>query len=602
MAKYSIEDTTLTAIADEIRNKTGLTDSIDNEQMVIDIASLPPLTIGDVPAYVQTEAERVADVVKALQSDNTLSFIAMSDVHVGSDTQSRNSALHAAQAANIIKKNAPIDFSVVLGDIVTGGTTDTLDVHLDNHMQVKRTLAIADLDAELGGNHDSNPYNEASHITAGELYKYQGRHNIDVVKPTTETDRNYFYFDIESKKTRVVCLNTADLKGLVFSAISDGHYISAYQLQWLVATLDMTGKTDWKIIVLSHHPIHWYNSMTNILAVLNAYVEGSSGSVRVDNTTISFDFSGKNTAKLVGCFHGHTHNFINGKVGDNEIIRMGTPNACFGGNNSYGSSSYNSDFRQKYGEVTVEADGTLKQIVYAKTANSAKDTAFCVYTIDFENEVIFATCYGAGYDRHISWKDVVQYTISNVLTGVSTNNSATVIEQGSNYTATLSVADTYTLKSLVVTMGGTDITDTVVNDLSAVNQILISTDESGAIYNGIGYKDSCRLGSSNTENTLEGYTSTGYIPVVYGDTISTKNVSIDGLTSTPYCLVFDSNKSLIVAKKMSEVLTVDESGNGTIDSTLFGINGMGQCYIRIVYATNENAILTVNEEIDKTGK
>lgn len=449
----------LTAIADEIRGKTGLSDAITLDQMVLDIASIPTAA-KDVPSYVQNEAERVAVAVKVLQSDSTVSFIGMSDVHIGSDSQSLASATHAAQAASIIKGRIPIDFTAVFGDLVTGGASDTLETHLANHMRELRALAVADPDVRMVGNHDANIYNADSYLTAEDTYKYIGRYNVKMTQPTENAERGYCYFDLSEKSLRVICLNSADLKDISASSPQDGHHISAAQFQWLVDALDMTGKSGWSVIVLSHHPLHWYGSMPNVLTILEAYIEGTSGSITADSTTVSFDFSGKNAAKLLGTFHGHTHNLIHGTVGDSEIVRIGTPNACFSRNNEYGSSSYGDSFRQKYGEVTTGSDGTLTTVTYAKTANSAKDTAFCVYTIDLANEIIYATCYGAGYDRLLSYSSTVYYSVASSLTNVTSSNAAAAIAEGETYTATLTASDGYELSSVTVTMGGEDITAT----------------------------------------------------------------------------------------------------------------------------------------------
>ena len=105
----------LTSIANAIREKTALSDSLNLDQMVLDINSLQA-PIGDVPSYVLAEATRVANAVTPLLPSNGLCFIALSDVHVGSDEQSRKSALHAFQGARLLCKMLPVDFSVVLGD------------------------------------------------------------------------------------------------------------------------------------------------------------------------------------------------------------------------------------------------------------------------------------------------------------------------------------------------------------------------------------------------------------------------------------------------------------------------------------------------------
>lgn len=517
MAIYSVKSESITSIAAEIRGKTGLTDELTLEQMAIDTASLPG-RLTDVPEYVRAEAERVAATVKALQNENTLSFIAMSDTHVGSEAQSRASVLHAAQGAKIISDLIPIDFTAVLGDVVTGAAADSIAEHLDNHMYALRTTAIADPFARLGGNHDANIYNADCYQTAEDVYRYTGRFSRGV-KPTTEQERGYCYFDLADKKLRVICLNTADLKDIPAigsngnAGNQDGHHISAAQFSWLVSVLDMTGKSGWRVIVLSHHPLHWYGSMPNVLAILDAYVAGTSGSITADNQTISYSFSGKNTAELVSAFHGHTHNLIHGKAGSANIVRMGTPNACYSRNNEYGSTAYGEDFRAKYGETTT----------YSKTANSAKDTAFCVYTIDFADEIVYATCYGAGYDRTMSYKDITLYTVTNNLSQVNTSNQAASVEGGAAYTATLTAVDGYTIDTVTVTMGGVDITASVysggvITIPEVTGNIIISASVIRAPYEvdiaAIGYTDNARwsAGDGTIRTGKTGYTAINEIP------------------------------------------------------------------------------------------
>ena len=53
-------------------------------------------------------------------------------------------------------------------------------------------------------------------------------------------------------------------------------------------------------------------------------------------------------------------------------------------------------------------------------------------------------------------EEITTYTITNNLTNLSNNNSASNVNEGTNYTATLSANDGYVLDTVTVTMGGTD--------------------------------------------------------------------------------------------------------------------------------------------------
>ena len=59
--------------------------------------------------------------------------------------------------------------------------------------------------------------------------------------------------------------------------------------------------------------------------------------------------------------------------------------------------------------------------------------------------------------------ETTQYTISNSLSNATTSNSTVLVNANASYTATITVNDGYKLSSITVTMGGTDITSSVVS-------------------------------------------------------------------------------------------------------------------------------------------
>lgn len=516
----------MTSIADEIRQKTNLTDKLTLEQMVIDIASIHS-GLGDVPSYVEEEAQRVADVVSKLQNENTLTFIALSDIHYSGSERSTASTTHAVQGAKLISDSIPVNFTAILGDTPNGAEYDTQETHLTNLLEIRRILAILQPDIELPGNHDYNGYNSNGVVTTQQLYSYMGRFSKNVTKPQNEWDRNYFYWDLETKKVRVICLNTADTKDIPVEDVNQSEYISAVQFQWLIDTLDMTDKEDWQILILSHHPIHWYaNSMVQLLSLLDAYVEGSSGSFNVDSLDIGYDFNGKNSAKLVGCFHGHTHNFIHGKAGNNKIARVGIPNVLPSGNNR--SPRTYEDFEPEFAKKYVD------KFTYNKVDNTAKDTALCVCVVDLEKEIINAVCYGAGFDRIISYGDK-SYTITSCFNNVHTDVlEPRSVESNSAFNQSLSLFVNYEFSNLNVLMDDVDITQTayqnnavnipnvtgdvfISSDLTPISGYLIpsSIDFQGNSYNNKGYKNGYALtAGTGYETAYASGVVTGLIPFV----------------------------------------------------------------------------------------
>lgn len=182
---------------------------------------------------------------------------------------------------------------------------------------------------------------------------------------------------------------------------------------------------------------------------------------------------------------------------------------------------------------------------------------------------------------------------------------------------------TYTLK--YEDAGGSATVIGVLNTASYTNQIPISTDTDGSIYNGTGYKESTR-GSSDgsitevTTGTNPTFT-TGFIPCKQGDTIRLKNCYIHAHgTNASYEAIYgngayglrsglyNSSKAKIGVFSWgnlsqgndTEYITYTQNGND-YKLTEFTVALANTAYIRLTLATDSNpadAIVTVNQAID----
>ena len=112
----------------------------------------------------------------------------------------------------------------------------------------------------------------------------------------------------------------------------------------------------------------------------------------------------------------------------------------------------------------------------------------------------------------------VTYTIQKNLTNVTTTNTITSVEQGKSYYATFRPNSGYTIKSIVVTMGGTNITSQVAT-LSGSNYIVDITSVTGNIVITIATET-----STTTEPTTEVYNISYTIPT--GVTINNKPATV----------------------------------------------------------------------------
>lgn len=147
------------------------------------------------------------------------------------------------------------------------------------------------------------------------------------------------------------------------------------------------------------------------------------------------------------------------------------------------------------------------------------------------------------------------------------------------------------------------------------NQIPISTDRDGNVYNEKGFKENVRLNSSGTETKQDKWKCTGFIPCKKGDIIRLKDckLTITNVTAD-YIVFYNSNLSVIRAAYPKTFLSFDESGSSWrcemhVDDNdyvkefkvlPYTDNGADDVsYIRIsANGINENSVITVNEEIN----
>lgn len=521
MAKKLYEESSVLAIADAIREKNGGTDTYKIGAMAAAVKALPSkdnIVHGDIPDYIKAAALEVAKKARAVQTDESITFVAMSDAHqldTSADIVAGNK--HAGMAAKVLAYALPgIDFCCYLGDYTAGSSTTTL---AEGRQHIKEINADID-EAFAGipqlrtlGNHDSLQYSETQNgsvLTAAELYGMVGAYNTGATMGSTT--EGYCYRDFEGKKLRVICLNTAEG--------TEKEYVSDAQKLWFANTLKAVGaKTGWNVLILSHHPLDW-GGVCILSNIVKAYVDGSSITVSSGNTV---SFSGSNSATILAAIHGHVHcfkaaklNSVSGSVGtEYNIWRVATPNMCFARNNEYGQNGDTEYYGIEFGEDTT----------YAKTANSANDTAFVVNVINPSEQKVYSFCYGAGYDREI-------FTgIQTVaVTGVSLSASSGELTVGgqTTLTATVKPADasnqTVTWTSSAPTVAS--VSNGVVTALAVGNAVItVKTADGGFtasytltvkaatinLLTTYGYADDTRLSTgSGSEKSASGYVTIGH--------------------------------------------------------------------------------------------
>ena len=638
MAKKLYPEEAIQNIAVAIREKNGTTATYKVNEMRAAILAIAGELFphADIPEYVKSEALSVAKKVAAKQAElaNQITFVAMSDTHYAGEQEdswqeySNISTEHAGMAAQILSYCLPIDFACHLGDFTFGSANTTAELL---KAQIEKVSQFLDSNFRgipqfrAVGNHDTGEYSTL--VGAEYLYQAIGSKCDDATFGSTVY--GYCYRDFAEKKVRVICLNTSE--GETDSGSSASEVVSAAQRLWFAQTLyDVGSKTDaadWSIIVLGHYSLD-FGGAYPLSNIVHAYVNGNS--ITENGTTVNF--SGNNAASFIADFHGHTHcfkadnlyrvywdNSESAYVGEAyDAKRVCVPNASYYRNNYYGDTSF-------YG-FTYSDDTT-----YEKTINSGKDTAFVVNVVDLDNKIIHSFCYEAGVDRVISCGSKVYHSINNTLSHVVTDNGATSIEDGAAYSATLTADTGYTLGTVTVTMGGTDITSTAYSDggisiasvtgdivitavatkiVSYTNQVPISTDADGNVFNGTGYIDGYRINSSGATAALSGFTATGFIPFTKGQTI---RIGGEGITYDRYgCLLmfYDLSKTALIDRGIGHDRIGDTSYGtwATEDTSVFCLDPNDtypntltteQGYIRIsAKGSGANLIVTLDEKIE----
>lgn len=632
----------LKAIADSIRLKSGKSDKLTLDEMPTEIEALTTEDIiqhAEIPDYVKKEAFEVAQKVRSVQTPESIVFLAMSDSHYygtqgesgvdtyvdSNGTQGNISNLHGAMAAKILAYSLGFDFMAHLGDASWGhGTTHSqlLNSQIDDLFAMLRE-SHKDLPCfHAIGNHDTGYYH-GDFETGENLYnKFTALSASDNTVFSGEEYGGYCYRDFEAKKLRVFLLNTSEYH--IYNQTDSGT-LGSQRLWFANALLNLNAKpnaTEWGYIVLSHYPAD-YGATMPLSELLKAYVEGGSIAITTETGTKStVNFSGKNGAKFIAQFHGHIHNFITSKL---HSTATGSPVQYDGRRVCIPNGQFN---RENYYGV-VSGINFAEDTEYNKTAGTANDTSFVVNVINPSEEKIYSFCYGAGYDRVIGFSTTEYCSIASNLTNVESSNDAMSIEKGTAYTATLTVADGYEFKTVKITMGGVDVTSSVYSNgvinipevtgnvsitataievLTVTNQLPISTDTDGSIFNGVGYKKDVYISSgSGGLSTSANYYASGFIPFTGGDKLYLKNVTFANANNYNRIAAYDENKNLITNACFSTsndgghvIFIVGSDGNICEIETHAGNQYFSKAaYIRFCCSyLGEDSIVTVNEPIE----
>lgn len=544
----------LTYIADAIRSKTGKTAELSLEEIEATIRGR--FAVNATPSYITAEAQRVAGLVNS----SNLNIVSGADIHLYSGNSAHDNSLVSAQYAGMgikeLQKRTSIDGTVIVGDYsyMASGSYTAEQTERDIVL-TEKALDIEGKKILCLGNHDWTYGKGVDRMfTADEVYDFIGSKS-DGVKPTgADLNRCYGYLDFAEHKIRVIYLNTNDCKdGIANGAVTKDNYgylemISPTQFRWVADVALKFNESGWGVVFVSHHPLDYgYGWFTKFLQMLEAYDSGTNITLYLaeyikDGTTVghneTFNFASMtNRAEIICNIHGHNHNCAESKISSDDTVdpwlwRFCVPNMCA---NRYNESATN-ESRKYMGEF--DENGT--PVYWYKETGNAKATSFNVISIDRTNKMIYAYIFGAGKDRVMYYGEYIpaEYTITvNATNCVGSSSNPTTITEGLSVSLVFTVSNGYELPDSVTVSGaeytwnkstGTlalsnptaNVTITIAGVeivLPYINQLPISIDTNGNIYNGKGYKENFKLGSTaGEEQGASGINISGFMPIGYG--------------------------------------------------------------------------------------
>ena len=469
-----------------IREQTGTNDLIKSGDMGNAIRAIQGGQGGnkDIPTYHYAEALRVAEKISAFKKahTNNLVFGAISDIHVLNndatyEAKSKTAIKNAAFALETVGAMVGADFIANLGDNCWENGIDTDNAFIGAQFSINACKpAFERLEHfSLLGNHDRSESTQKQYDLIGVW------NNFDAWGFTKI--RGFGYKDFADKKVRVICLNTTD-----YLNITGGNALSYDQKDFLLRALDLSAKydaADWQILLLSHIPLDWnggdYGYYADLQTILNAYEDGTTANITVNSSyaknetpsnyatynsgKLTYNYAGKNLAKVIANIHGHVHTNKVSKVLNTDIARIATANT--------NPNLNKADSYAEYGDYSISSTEAAKIV---KVAGTAKDTSATFYCIDLDEQTIYAYGYGADIDRTIIYNVAKKYSVTYNLTDVTSSNNATEAVEGSSFTATLTAKSGYVLDSVTVTMGGQVVTVTngVINIANVTGNIVIT--------------------------------------------------------------------------------------------------------------------------------
>lgn len=367
----------------------------------------------NIPQIVNENLSALIPQIKAHQSESSVSFVYISDLHnqVHTGTYSfANENIQKIQrlvmAVNEINKKVGLCCVVLGGDYLWNTTHTTKTAAIEALTDFCQAMTrINDLPILcLKGNHDDNSLAGVQNtLTQEEYYDICATSFIsnNIVTDSSNPSGCYGYFDCLSQKTRFLYINSVDLpwieiEGDLKYKIQWQKGIRQPQLDFIAKALTFEEK-GWGVIFISHHSVKSIvgydtssdsyitpaNGGDQLYGIIKAYKNGSIYYGRSNGdfeSQVAVDYSTNKDSELICLLNGHIHCDRNAIY--DGMLFCSTTSATLGNGKSYNTNNS----------------------IYNPTSNTVNETAFDVITVDRKIGTVYFDRFGFGESREFRYK------------------------------------------------------------------------------------------------------------------------------------------------------------------------------------------------------
>lgn len=353
------------------------------------------------PDYIKAEVEETIETVKALQTEDTINFTFITDLHFATNN---NHSVRMARTTNSYKEIAK---EIKMQQLLLGGdytNEGRKDYKINTYIEFKKFFEGLDY-LPANGNHDdgslwdregyiNNP-TAVNHLTHKELYELMYSHLPELGAKFNENEEEnsslYYYLDDEDTKIRYIVIDSGDVpytldeEGKLKYQAQWDFAMSQKQVDWLVNDALKFDEEGWGVVVTTHYvpypesekgKVKERRHMSILTDILDAYKNGES---------INADY-------YEGDFANHVEADFSEYVKSDIIAVL--------------AGDRHKD-RLEYSEAGIPHIFTANSVTYYAQSNrkdgDKSEMLYDVITLNRPNRKLYITRVGAGENREASY-------------------------------------------------------------------------------------------------------------------------------------------------------------------------------------------------------